>query len=250
MENFEIKTIIAQALLELDEMPLSKRPGYIREELMNLVWYKCAQLLNKLYGGCNNIAIEQAICYFKRQGFLLDKVAYRRDSFRLKLKNAEYRIYKNGATGLVSACTWPAGHRCQIQFPGNILMDLIQSFDNAIPEIDSYVPGIQKKVLERELEEKKRMMELELKESVITSLIDQYLKPLGLSVDYSYKDGDVVSMKVTQVLSAQFELPLDQLAEKLKDTSALKASLKVDKTGTEDLYGLFKGIRGKKSFGL
>ena len=250
MENFDIKTIIAEALVEIYEIPLSTRHGYIRDELWNLVWEKCVKLLNKLYGASENLAIEQAICNLKREGLLIDNVVYRRNTFHLKLKNSEYKIYKNGATGYVAAWYWPAGHRYQISFPGIILGDLIRTFDDAVPEIDSYVPEIQKKVLERELEEKKEMMEMALRESVVMTLIDQYLKPLGINADYSYKDGDVVSMKVIQVLSAQFELPLDQLAEKLKDTSALLASLSVDKTGVEDFNSIFKGIRRKKTLGL
>ncbi len=250
MENFDIKTIIAEALLEIDERPMSKRAGYIRDELWSLVWEKCVNLLNKIHGGCEHLALEQAICNLKRDGLLKDKVVYRKGTFYLKLIHSEYRIYKNGATGIVSACPWPAVKRLQILFPGNILGDLIRTFDDTVPEIESYIPVIQKKVLERELEEKKEMMEMALKENVVMTLIDQYLKPLGMTADYSYKDGDVVSMKVTQVLSTQFELPFDQLAEKLKDTSALQASLRVDEAGTEDLDSIFKGIRRKKSLGL
>lgn len=163
METLDIKTIIAEEALAIEERPLTTRPGYIREELWSLVWEKCVQLLNNLYGGCEHLAIEKAICDLHREGLLKDKIVYRNGSFFIKLKNAEYWINKNGATGIASACPWPGVKRCQILFSGVILGNLIQTFDEAISVIDSYIPGILKKVQERELEEKKLMMELEIK---------------------------------------------------------------------------------------
>lgn len=162
METIDIKTIIAEEALAIEERHLSTRPGHIREEFWGLVWEKCVQLLNNLNGRCEHLAIEKAISNLHREGLLKDKIVYRNGSFFIKLKNAEYWINKNGATGTASACPWPGVKRSQILFPGVILGDLIQTFDESVPVIDSYIPGILKKVQERELEEKKRMMELEI----------------------------------------------------------------------------------------
>jgi hypothetical protein len=80
----------------------------------------------------------------------------------------------------------------------------------------------------RELEETKQMLEEEIKHNLVKTLIDQYLKPLGLTVLYHIGDGDIVSMDLRKVMSAHIEIPLVELAGKLKDTAGVVDSLCVE----------------------
>ena len=68
----------------------------------------------------------------------------------------------------------------------------------------------------------------EIKDNLVQTLIDQYLKPLGLSVLYHIGTGDIVSMDLRKVMSAHIEVPLGELAEKLKDTAGVVDSLCVE----------------------
>jgi hypothetical protein len=77
----------------------------------------------------------------------------------------------------------------------------------------------------RELEETKRLMEKEIKDKLVKSLIDQYLKPLGLSATYNVGAEDIVSLDLRKVLYAHIEIPLDRLADMMKDTEGIVDSL-------------------------
>ena len=72
------------------------------------------------------------------------------------------------------------------------------------------------------------MMEDEIKDNLVKTLIEQYLKPLGLSVLYHIGEGDIVSMNLRKVMSAHIEIPLRELADKLKDTAGVVDSLGVE----------------------
>jgi hypothetical protein len=111
---------------------------------------------------------------------------------------------------------------------GTMFADFILQFDAEIPEMVSRIPEIIEVLKMRELEERKRRMENELKEQVLRSLIEQYLKPIGLSVRYKLDEGDMVSMDISQTLTAHLEMPLAQMMDKLKDADAFKALLQAE----------------------
>ena len=239
MESIDFKAITNEVVAELSNMPLEKRTGgwhrgyvtriqvspeSIRSTLLFSVWEKCFGLLNEHVETDDLLAVEKALTVMTRKGVAKDKIQFRKNSFRVQLENGQYRIYKMGDTN-VYACPWPSEKRCRILVFGEALADFMIRFDAEIPHIVSHVSAIMAAIRARELEETKLMMEDEIKDNLVKTLIDEYLKPLGLSVLYHIGEGDIVSMDLKKVLSAHIEIPLGELADKLKDTAGVVDSL-------------------------
>ena len=236
----DFKSITVEVVKEISSIPLERPGGFfsrspvkikittgmIHKMLLEKVWGKCIEMLNTEYVEAEHMIAEKAISELIKRGVLTDKVIYKSDSFRLQLENGQYRAYKNSASGVVCACPWPSEKRYDIHISGSRFADFIIQFDAEIPEIVSHVPEIVEFIKGRELEEMKGMMENELKEQILQSLIKQYLEPIGLSATYILKDDDIVAMDISQILSAHLEMPLAQMIEKLKDTDAIEKSLK------------------------
>lgn len=239
MECIDLKAITEEVVTELCNMPLERdtggwhrsyvtriqvSPDIIRSTLLFSVWEKCIELLNRHGKKEGPLAIEKALTILAGRGALKEKIQFRKNSFRVQLENSRYRIYKMGET-YASACPWPSEKRCGILVSGKTLADFIMRFDEEVPDIVSHVTTIMSAIGARELEETKRSMEVEIKEKLVRSLIDQYLKPLGLSVQYDIGAGDVVSLDLRKVISAHIEVPLGQLADKVKATVGIEGSL-------------------------
>ena len=243
MDRIDFKTITAKAALEISNMPLEYRGGFlnryvtrvdpspetIRHMLIEKVWAKCIKQINAHNLETEPLTIEKALSILTKNNAVKEKIICKKDSFRIQLANCQYRAYRQGVTGLNWACPWPAGQRYTIQITGDQFAHFILQFDAEIPEILSRIPEIMDTIRERQREEQKELIEIELKEKVITSIIDQFLKPLGLSVKYTVGEGDMVKLDITQSLSAHLEIPLWQLQEKLKDADAVRAMLQVER---------------------
>lgn len=245
MENIDIKAVTAEAVSKLMNMPLEKKtggwhrihlckiqftPGMVKRMLISEIWGKCCSLMEEDDRGNGPLAVEKALAFLMRKGVAKEIIQFRKSSFRLRLDNAEYRIYKQGETD-VYACPWPSEGRFKLLASGERLADFLLRFDEEIPSIVSHVPTIMATIRARELERTKNELEQEIKEKLIQSLVDQYLKPLGLSVIYHVQTGDTVVMDLRKSLSAKIIVPLDQLADKLKDAAGILDSLKVEDAG-------------------
>ena len=236
MDNIDFKTITARVVTELGNMPLERKwrsffnnyveridvtPDWIRKQILEKVWSSCMEVLNKAGGDTEPLLAEKALSELLKKEVVREKVVYKKDSFRMRLENGRYRVYKNGPHGATFACPWPAEKRYEVHISGQQLAEFIIQFDMEIPAMASFIPKIMETLRERELKESRRQMEAELKERILASLIEQFLKPLGLSVQYNIGEDDVVSLDLTQILTAHLEVPLSKLQEILKDTDAL-----------------------------
>ena len=242
MELLDFKSITAEAAKEISSIPLERPGGFfnrrpvkvdvspetLREMLLRKVWGKGVGLLNTQEAKAEPLVAEKALSELMKRGAVKDKIIYKKDSFRLKLENSQYRAYTFGVSGAVYACPWPSEKRYEILMSGTMFADFILQFDAEIPDMVSHIPEIIEVLKMRELEERKRRMENELKEQVLRSLIEQYLKPIGLSVRYKLDEGDMVSMDISQTLTAHMEMPLAQMMDKLKDADAFKALLQAE----------------------
>lgn len=242
MESIDFKSITNEVVAEFCNMPLEKKirgwhkrfvtkirvtPDTIRSALLFSVWNKCFGLLNNNAEKDEPLAVEKALTIMTGKGAVKDKIWFKKNSFRVQLANAQYRIYKMGDTSFY-ACPWPSEKRCRILVYGEALADFMIRFDEEIPHIVRHVTTIMETIRARELEETKRAMEDEIKENLVKTLIEQYLKTLGLSVRYQIDEGDIVSIHLRKVMSAHIEIPLGELADKLKDTAGIVDSLDVE----------------------
>ena len=242
MESIDFKSITNEVVTELSNMPLEQRTGgwqrsyvtkvqdtsdIIRSALLFSVWDKCFGLLNEHAENNELLALETALTILTGKGVVKDKIRFKKNSFRVQLANAQYRIYKMSDTDIY-ACPWPSEKRCRIHVFGETLADFMIRFDEEIPHIVSHVTTIMATIRARELEDTKHQIENEIKEKLVQSLIEQYLKPLELSVHYHIDAKDTVSLDLRKVVSAHIEIPLGELADKLKDTAGVVDSLCVE----------------------
>ena len=242
MGSIDFKAITNEAVTELSNMPLEKRtggwhrscvtrthvtPDIIRSALLFAVWAKCFGRLNEHAEKDGPLAVEKALTIMTGKGAVKDKIRFKKNSFRVQLANAQYRIYKTSDTRFY-ACPWPSEKRCKILVFGEALADFMIRFDEEIPHIVSHVTTIMETIRARELEETKRSMEDGIKDNLVKTLIGQYLKASGLSVQYHIGEGDIVSMHLRKVMSTHIEIPLGELADKLKDTAGIIDSLGVE----------------------
>lgn len=242
VDSINIKTIITEAALEISNMPLEHRHGLLnryvtrvnvtpdlaRTLLLDKVWGKCTDLLNERYPETEPLAVERALSELMKRDAVREKIIFKKDSFRLKLTNGQYRAYKHGATGAIWACPWPAERRFEVHICGKRFADFILKFDSEIPRMLDNIPGILETIRKRELHTSKELIERDLKEKILSSLIEQHLQPLGLMVKYTFEEGDMVSMDISQVLKTHINIPLCQLPEKLKGIETILAMLQVE----------------------
>ena len=200
-------------------------PAMIRLELQYGVWTKYLKVLNQEQ--TEPLAAEKALAELQRRGVPRDRIQFRSNSFRLRLENGEYRIYKRGAAEIV-ACPWPADSWQPVRLTGERFADFLQFFDAHLPEIDAAVPSILELIHERELEDKKQEMERSIKTATIRSLAEEFLLPLGISVSFQLKEDDRVAVTMTRTENGQMDIPLEELAERLRDTASVLAALQTE----------------------
>ena len=247
MESIDFKSIINETVTEFRNMPLEKRtggwpgrcatrirvtPDTVRSALVFAVWCMCFARLNEHAEKDGPLAVEKALTIMVGKGAVKDKIRFKKNSFRVQLTNAQYRIYKTDDRSFY-ACPWPSEKRCRLLVFGEALADFMIRFDEEVPHIVSHVTTIMETIRARELEETKRAMEDGIKDHLVKSLIEQYLKTSGLSVQYHIGEGDIVSLNLRKVLSAHIEIPLGELADQLKDTAGIVDSLRVEDPETE-----------------
>lgn len=238
MEILDFKSITAEAVAEIcgaaENLPkkffcLSNDGVQVNSEelralLLEYVWKHAIRRVNEDYAvpETEAMAAEKTLAELVRRLILTEKVVYKKDSFRLQLKNGQYRIYKDAVKGFVFACPWPSEKRYEVGFPGRLLADFIIQFDAAIPDIVAQIPALAMTLWENEFEKNSDDIKRKLKEQALKPLIEQFVEPNGYCVSYSLKGEVTVSLEVEQSQTAHIEMPLTQLMEVLKDPEAFK----------------------------
>lgn len=236
ISDMDFKSFTEEAVKEITDLPLERRRPWVlrirdgrtdmtadraRKILLGKVWGKSLARLNKRYPSSEPMAAEKALAALMRNGISRNRIRLRDNSFRLNLDNCQYRLYKHASAEGFSACPWPSEHQCTVRLSGKDFAGFVLAFDAAVPEIVARVPGVLRAVEERELAERKKEIELDLKKQFLQSVIDRFITPLGLSAHSVFKEGDVVSLDLEQIKTAHLEVPLWQLPEMLKNPAAV-----------------------------
>jgi hypothetical protein len=201
-------------------------PERVRRHLLTSVWASCLDALQKQVGerAEGTMTVELALAELIRRGVPRENIHVRKSSFRLKLDNLEYRIYKRDFTEIV-ASPWPADLWSVVRIDGVRFADFLQFFDAHVPEIVAEVPGILETIHERELEERKQEMARDIRKTTVRALLEKYVKPLGLSAGFRIAEDGMVSLELTRRESACLEIPLEALPEVLRNTDMILAEL-------------------------
>jgi len=238
LKNLDIRGITAEAAARIGGMALEQRtggwyirpavshvavtPDQIRRHLLSSVWAGCLDALASREGAEADgvMTAELALAELIRRGVPRGSIRVREGSFRLRLANSEYRMYRRGAAETV-ACPWPSDLWSVVRVGGERFADFLQFFDASVPEIVAEVPAILESIRKRELEEKKARMEREIRKTTVRSLLEQHLLPLGLSASFSLGEDGLVTLEMSRVESARLVVPLEDLAETLGDPESV-----------------------------
>ena len=243
MKDLDIRGITAEVAARIGGMDLEQRtggwyqrrptvtrvvvtPDMVRRHLLSSVWAGCLDALGRQEGEKADRAMtaELALAELIRRGVPRESIRIREGSFRVKLENSEYRIYRRGAAE-TTACPWPSDLWSVVRLGGERFAEFILFFDSHVPEIVAEVPAILETIRDRETEERKRTMEREIRETTVRSLLEQHLKPLGLSAGFLVGEDGCVTLTLKRTESARLEVPMEELPELLSDTETVLGSL-------------------------
>lgn len=242
LKNLDIRGITAEAAARIGGMareqrtggwnrraagtPLVITPDQIRRHLLYSVWAGCLDVLagREGAGADGAMTAELALAELIRRGVPRESVRVRESSFRLRLPNSEYRMYRRGAAETV-ACPWPSDLWSVVRIGGERFADFLQYFDSRVPEIAAEVPAILEAVRLRELEERKARMEREIRRTTVRSLLEQSLAPLGLTAGFSLGEDGRVTLDLSRLETARLEVPLEELPAVLRSPEPVLAAL-------------------------
>ena len=227
-KNLDIRTIISEAATRIKYQKRTTvtqvvaTPDMVRRHLLSSVWAGC---LDALEGTVTDepMTIELALAELMRRGVPRESIYVWESSFRLRLENSEYRIYKRGTE--IVACPWPSDLWSVVRIGGESFADFLLYFDVHVPEILAEVPAILETIRQRELEEKQAQIEKKIMKTTVKALLEQYLKPLGLSAGFRLDEDGKVTLDLRRLQSGHLEIPLVELSEILNDQDSLLASL-------------------------
>ena len=231
-----------RGLLRVPEI-VSVTPDLVRQKLVDSVMALARDGFAERGSEDEPLAAEKAVAVLMRTGVQKEKVRFRRNSFRVTLAHGEYRIYKTG-TGVYAGCG-PSDRRYFFNVGGETFAKFLLWFDAAVPDMEARVPEILAVLRTRVMEEMKRRKAQEVRDTVVRTLVERHLAPLGIIAKYTVRDGDTVSMDLTRVFKGHVDVPLQRLAEVLADTSSLLSGLSVETPKPEDSFhgkSIFKTI--------
>ena len=231
LKNLDIRTITAEAATRISYQKrptvtqVVATPDMVRRHLLSSVWAGCLDALARQEGNMTDgpMSTELALEELMRRGVSRESICVWDSSFRLRLENSEYRIYRRGTETV--ACPWPSDLWSVVRIGGDRFAEFLLYFDAHVPEILAEVPAILKTIRQREMEEKKALMEQEIMKTTVKALLEQYLKPLGLSAGFQLDEDGKVTLDLRRLQSGHLEIPLVELSEILNDQDSLLASL-------------------------
>lgn len=162
---------------------------------------------------------EAAVAALIRRGLGKDRIWYHYNAYRIRLTNREYGIRR-------TVSGFNAGG-CQVKGLGaEDFADLLLKFDSIVPIINVTAEGLYKELLEELEKERRAEKARQLAQTTVESILGEFIRPLGIEYHASIH-GDRVSVHLTQTREADFDLPISELAERIKDVEAVLASLRV-----------------------
>jgi len=171
---------------------------------------------------------EKAVAAIMKKGLGKDRITFRKNSFRFTLENRTFKIYKQkenfSSVPIVPGKTTPS-YACQVNgMDPEVFADLVYAYDGMAPEVDVAFKEILEEFREMELRIKRERTARELTQKTVDLLIEEYIRPLGLQCRYDV-NGDSVEIELEQRKKATLDIPIAELSDRLKDSSAIMEAL-------------------------
>ena len=231
VEHLKVEHLISEAFSDIlkdfesnDDWTVN--PGQVRDMFVLRVFNSRLGWIAHKHPDSRKLAAEKVVAALMKNGIGKDKVRFSKGIFRVQLSNMEYWIYKKD-----DGCYVRPGNsaNCSLSFQRTSprgIANYIINFDKDVPELERRSKLLFDAIQEQQIQQRQAAMVKELSENILMPLVEQYLKPLGISVQYDFDDDcSNVSLYLRQVFSAHLDIPMEQLAEKLKDTEAILSEL-------------------------
>ncbi len=167
------------------------------------------------------------------KGVCREDVRFASNRYLFQLKHYLFAI-KRSTLGKISAGPFPSKNGCLYREVTDkdpaALAEAMLYFDSLAQEMERLASEIMDTLKGQALEDEKEKMIKSVAESTLAVLIDKYITPLGLRNSYVVTvEGGRPQVKLGLRLqkAVVIDVPLDELAEKLKDSGALLDSMKV-----------------------
>ena len=199
----------------------------IQKAFVGRVWKDAVSMIAASHVVKDPLSAEKLLLSLKRRDVLRADVEYGNGRFNVKLDNWRYRLYKkvDGVRVLPETLygDYSESFYCHLED----LADFIIDFDAHMPEINSKAQEVHKAHMAEVLEMQKVKKAAEIREKAVHSLVNQFLKPLGIGMTFQFNsDGTIVRAHLRKELTLDLEVPFEQLAATLKDTEDIKSRMK------------------------
>ena len=268
-KDIDFKKIIEAAAAEVREdadrriamhsySPSASFGAEIKEKIILAVWNECLRQLDgdPVEGG--PLAAEKVVVGLGQRGISRGQMPFKSNSFRICLKNHDYRVYKR-TSGFAARPWYTGGNNLKdLKIDADEFAEFLLEFDSWIPEILLAVDDVYGYYREMNREIEKKEMVRKILVGTVESIIEQRLRSLGLTVNYRFvKDGESVSLDIWQIRHGNLEIPINELSDRLRDPDAILDSL-VTEESLQELSKDFEleptlflsGIRSHWNMGL
>lgn len=202
---------------------------HLRRSFYNSVWDAGVRSLSASEeGAADPLLTEKVIVSLIHKGVPREKIGFREANFLVQLERIGIYIVKKASKFMARLVNTPGYRAPLVQPDPGRFADLCLQFDSGFSEIEQAAEEIVTFFREQVLERTKRETTKRLQMRVIDSLIEQFIRPLGIDVHYRINDEDGTAVaKLRRESSGEITLPLEQFQEALKSVQPILDALEV-----------------------
>lgn len=228
-KEIEIKEIIDYAVTKAGEkgnyqyQAMDFARLQVDTSIRSFAWSRILGELGAFTDNGKAVNAEAAVAALIHAGLDKKDLKYKNNTYKIRMPNFSYRVTRE-KTGF--GAETGVGRECRIHgLSAEDFADLVVKFDTLASDIHEAGEGLFKELMKKLEDERRKEMALQLAMTTVESILSEFIKPLGIEYSTSIH-GDRVSVHMTQTKEADFELPISELAEKMKDTESVLASMK------------------------
>lgn len=245
-KNIDIQRIIGEVtddvLQNMDRFSSSDNLILYREYIADRIW---ANMLDT--AECSGDAVCNPACTAAEiihSGIQKENVTFRYGKYSVLLNGSKFILKRKNDGKTTTKFSIPGMNITSrphaVQIDAKELAALMLAFDAALDDISLAITGVEEILKQRMLEQDKEDKARQILMETIRTLITECVKPLGLQSSYRVDNG-VVHLSLSQLKKAEMDIPIEELAERLRDSETIIAALKTvekeDYDNPDDVFG-------------
>jgi len=182
-------------------------------------------VLNAMTPNGKTIKAEKAIAELMRRGFRGEAITYRTNHYIIRINGHDHHIKRT----LEGFGFRPDQDYSTMMFPifgldEKEFADFLIQFDELYDKMKEAARILLQMDSNNRQREKKEAISFDIQRIMVHSLIQEYISPFGLEADFKLLNGNV-KLTVSRKVEAHFDVPIEKLAELLKDTNSVMKAL-------------------------